>query len=271
MRSKGSAERRNLLPNASFELPLGQEKHEWIRYNPGQGAPDNWTDMFNPLTLKLAATRQAPALTPVIEDAADAPDGSRVVAIPIPEGQPGHLTSPVVPLKGGQAYTLSVYARSDEPSARLRLCVWNRPVDWRETPDAQSEPLPVGEHWQRYELTFNVASYFHRGVVDLAATAETEGKLWVDAVQLEEGPHATPFGTRYPVEAYLIADKPFSGMLHLMGEPLEIALATYATRPQDSPGDLKLSIETFEGKGVLTEDISCRTECGLSGPMASPG
>ena len=58
---------KNLLPNASFELDLGQGKHEWTKYNPGQGAPDNWTDMFTPLTMKLAVTGQLPDAVPVIE------------------------------------------------------------------------------------------------------------------------------------------------------------------------------------------------------------
>ena len=34
---------KNLLPNASFELDFGQAKHEWVKYNPGEGAGDNWT------------------------------------------------------------------------------------------------------------------------------------------------------------------------------------------------------------------------------------
>ncbi|HCN08543.1 MAG TPA: hypothetical protein DIT01_11475 [Lentisphaeria bacterium] len=247
----------NLLPNASFELDFGQAKHEWVKYNPGEGGPDNWTDVFNPLTIPLAATGQAPAAMPVIEEVADAPDGGRATVIPIPEDGPGHLTSPVVPMKGGQVYTLSVFARSDTPSAKLQLRVWTNAMDWRETPDAESEPIQIGGDWQRYELTFNTAFYFHQGAVDLVATAETEGQLQVDAVQLEEGPRATPFETRYPVEAHLTADKPFSGMLHLHGEPFEIDLNTYATGPQARPGDLELSIETLEGRVVFTEKVPC--------------
>ena len=103
MAGKSSAPPKNLLPNASFELPFGPEKHAWTRYNPGQGAPDNWTDMLTPLTIQLHATGQVPEPAPVIEDLAEAPDGSRGAAISIPEGQPGHLTSPVVSLKPGQA------------------------------------------------------------------------------------------------------------------------------------------------------------------------
>ncbi len=259
---------KNLLPNASFELPLGQEKHQWTARDPGYGSPTNWTDMVNPLTLQLMASGQVsigpPSETdPVIEEVPGTPEGSRAVAVSVSKNEPAHLTSPVVPMKYGQAYTLSVYARSDLPSAKLRLGVWNQPMDWRNEPDAQSVPISVTEDWQRYEQTFNVSPYFHRGAVDLVFESSTEGKVWIDAVQLEVGPHATPFQTRYPVEVALTADTPFSGMLHLMGEPLPLNLAHYSSREQE-PGDLKLSIETLdEGKVVFTTDIACPTAAGF--------
>ena len=253
--AKANSAPKNLLPNASFELTLGQEKHDWVKNNPGYGSATNWTDMVNPLTIKLASTNQLPETMPVIESVDDAVNGSRAVAIPFSADQPGHLTSPVVPLKPGQVYTLSVYARSDIPSATLRLAVWNRVMDWREKPDAEGEPIPLSDDWQRYEITFNVASYFDRGAVDLLVEGETEGKVWVDAVQLEAGPHATPFRTRYPVEVAVTADKPFSGMLHLMGEPLELNLASHTWDELPSSDKLTLRIETFEGKLVYTQEI----------------
>ena len=262
MRSENTAGSGNLLPNASFELDFGQAKHDWVKYSPGEGAADNWTDMFNPFTMPLAARQQVPEAWPVIEAAADAPDGQRAAVISMAEGKPGHLTSPVVAMKGGQAYTLSVYAHSDHPSARLQLCVWHQPMDWAEAPDARSEPLQVTQQWQRYELTFVVATYLHKGLVDLVATVESEGKLWVDAVQLEEGPKATPFETRFPLEAHITADKYFSGMLHLHGEPLEINLNTYSTGQVGASGDLKLRIETFDGGEILTKQIACPTAPG---------
>jgi len=247
---------KNLLPNASFELGFGQ------------GWPNNWADMLNPLTIQLSAASRPSATSswarlsafletaPMSEEAVDAPEGNRVARIPIPEGKPGHLISPVVSLKKGQTYTLSAYARSDTPSAKLAFAVWTRPVDWRENPDAQSEPLPLTNRWQRFRLTFNVASYFDQGVVDLVATADTAGNIWVDGVQLEEGPKATEFETRYPVEVSMSAkDKPFNGMLQLMGQPLEIDLDAYVARKQDKPKNLKLSIETLDGKVVFTSAI----------------
>ena len=120
---------KNLLPNASFELEFGQAKHAWVKYDPGEGAGDNWTDMFNSLTMPIAARKEVPEVWPAIEPAADAPDGQRVAVITAAAGKPGHLTSPVVALKGGHGYTLSVYARTDDPTARLQMCVWHQPLD----------------------------------------------------------------------------------------------------------------------------------------------
>jgi len=266
--SPAAAAPKNLLPNASFELAFGY------------GVPDNWFDMYNPLTMKLAATDQIPQSVPEdwwkgIEGAADAPDGPKVVRVPIPEGQPGHLISPMVPLKMGQVYTLSAYARSDAPSAKLALTVWMRPLDWTVAPDVQSEPLPLTVEWQRLQVTFIVASFYHQGVVDLVPTADTAGNIWVDAVQLEKGPQATAFETRYPVEALLTGvSKPFTrgylmGMLQLMGEPLEINVATYATDRQGHPENLKLSIETLDGKVVHTSDIPAPGGPGVSSAQLS--
>lgn len=247
---------KNLLPNASFELDFGQAKHDWVKYDPGEGAADNWTDMFNPLTMPLAARQQVPEAWPVIEAAADAPDGGRAAVIAAAAGRPGHLTSPVFALKGGHGYTLSVYARRDDGAARLRMGVWHRPLDWAEAPDAQSPPLEVTPQWQRYALTFVVPSYLHVGLVDLVAEAGGDAKLWIDAVQLEQAPRATAFETRLPIEAHITADTYFSGMLHLHGEPLALNLNTYTGGQAGASGHLTLRIETLEGREILTKDIA---------------
>ncbi len=255
---------KNLLPNASFELDFGQATHDWIEYNPGEGAADNWNDFLHALTLKLAITNQVPKVKPAIRTVADATDGSRVAVLPLTKGQPAHLISPVVPMRGGQAYTLSAYVRSTVPGANLHLSLWNRPMDWHETPDARSKPLALSTTWQRYEFTFNIASYMDCGAVDIVVSADTDAEVFVDAVQLEEGPRANAFCTRYPLEARLTAHKHFSGMLHLLGDPLELDLVCYASEPLCPQGELKLSIETLAGKVVRTESIHSPTTAGLS-------
>ena len=47
------------------------------------GPNDNWTDMLNPITMKLAVTSQITKAMPVFEAVDDAPDGSQAA------GQPG--------------------------------------------------------------------------------------------------------------------------------------------------------------------------------------
>ncbi len=255
---------KNLLPNASFELDFGQAKHEWVKYNPGEGAADNWTDMFTPLTAPLAKNGQVPQAWPVIVASADAPDAERAAVITAAEGKPGHLTSPVVAVKGGHGYTLSVYARSGDavagavPWARpnLHLCVWHQPLNWDVPPDAKSDPIAVTNQWQRYEITFVVPTWLHTAVVDLMAVANGDAKISVDAVQLEHAPQATAFETRLPTEAHITSDTYFSGMLHLHGEPLELKLNVYQHRPADNTGDLEVRIETLEGREMLTTQVA---------------
>ncbi len=258
MDTEDNAKLKNLLPNASFELDFGQAKHDWVKYNPGEGAADNWTDMFTPLTAPLAKNKQVPQAWPTIEAAADAPDGGRAAVITAAPGKPGHLTSPGMAVKGGPGYTLSVYARGDDAAAaaRFHMCVWHQPLNWDVPPDAQSDPIAVTNQWQRYEMTFVVPTWLHTAVVDLMAVADGDAKFWVDAVQLEHAPQATTFETRLATEAHITADTPFSGMLHLHGEPLDLKLNVYQHHPADDNGDLEVRIETLEGRDMLTTQVA---------------
>ena len=251
----------NLLPNASFELPMGEEPRQ----------PGNWGDILNALTINLAATNQQPGNWPPRRVEAEAVEGNHAVRIALdPAGGAflGHLTSPVVPVRGGQVYTLSAYVRSEVPSAWLKLCFWTRPLDWRDPdpaasagqylafsgPDAQSEAMEVSRDWKRYEFTFVVEHLVSQGVADLVVGGKGPGKAWVDAVQLEPGPRASAFRTRYPVEAVL-AGRRKPPMLHLVDEPLELVLASYNSSESPWSGGMRLNIDTLEGRGVLEKRL----------------
>ena len=257
----------NLLPNASFELPFGEEPRQ----------PTNWGNILNPLTLQLAATGQQPQGWPPRRMSMEAVEGDHVARIaldPVEGGGLGHLTSPLISIQGGQVYTLSAYARSDVPSASLRLAFWTRPLDWRKPetedtghylsylgPDAQSEPLPLDDRWQRYQVTFVAEHLVSQAVVDLEVSGSQEGLAWVDAVQLELGPRATDFQTRYPVEAVL-SGRRRPPMLHLVDEPLQLYLSTYNSSDASRSDGLKLSIETLEGESTFTSDSTEPVEPG---------
>lgn len=243
-----SAEPNNLLPNASFELGLGQ------------GLPTNWADLLNPLTIKLAATEQHPATAPAIEEAEDTVEGRLVARVSLDPGEGGflgHLTSPAVAIEPGRAYVLSAYARSNVPSAKLHLSVWTRPLDWREQPDAQSAPLPLTEQWQRYEFCFTVAMHATIAVADLAVSADAGGEVWFDAIQLEPGPQATAFVTRCPVEVSLSAkDKPFNGGLQLAGEPVTIDVDLYNSMTEAHNARLELRLRDLDDELVAAVPLA---------------
>ena len=246
----------NLLPNSSFELDFSQQ----IRTPRAERkVQTNWGDLQNRLTLKATALGQVPETPPQSAAVEDAVDGARVGAIPleaVPGGAEGHLTSPVVEVVPCQVYTLSVYARSGEPSARLNLGVWTRPLDFEATPDMLGWSLPLTGEWQRHSTVFIPQDLETRAVVDLAARADRPCTVEVDAVQLEEGPAATAYRTRFPVEAKIEGRQP-RALIHLQDEPLKrFYLTTFNSsgRPLDFP----LKVQFFDllgGEEVLTRAV----------------
>lgn len=257
----GAVQIENLLPNASFELPFGEEPRQ----------PGNWGDILNDLTINLAATHQQPRNWPPRRVGVKAVEGNHAAQVTLdPSGDEflGHLTSPVVPVRGGQVYTLSAYVRSEVPAAWVKLCFWTRPLDWRKPdsvpsvgsylsflgPDAESEGMEVSGNWKQYRFTFVVEHLVSQGVADLVIGGESSGKAWVDAVQLEEGPRASTFRTRYPVEAVLAGHRSPPNV-HLVDEELELILTSYNSSGLVSREEMRLKIETLEGSGILEKHL----------------
>ena len=150
----------------------------------------------------------------------------------------------------------------------MKLCLWTRPLDWRQPdeaatvgqylsfagPDAESEVMEVSAGWKRVKFTFVVEHLVSQGVVDLVVGGERQGRVWVDAVQLEEGPQASAFGTRYPVEVVLAGRrKPL--MVHPVDQPLELVLASYNSSGSVRSEEMRLKIETLKGAGVLEKRL----------------
>ncbi len=243
----------NLLPNASFELGFGEAM-----------LPTHWADYQNRLTLRLTATGQVPPPWPSsLEQQEGAPDGRHVVRIVVAPGAPGHLPSPVVPIKAAQAYTISLYARSDEPSAKIRLTMWTRPLDFRTQPDTFSRDIALSDKWHRYVFHGMTEDLMEEAVVDVVAMADKACNVWVDAVQLEEGSVATPFQSRLPVEAVVYGRRsPLA--LHFMNEPLVIYFTTHNGTGKNIDGPLEMRIETlFGGKHLMTKQIAGPIEPGV--------
>ena len=193
---------KNLLPNASFELDFGDT------------VPTNWGDTQNELALQLhldlnpdeIGITQVPQISPHSEAIGEAVDGERAARV---ETEPalnsdetgesggtavGHLLSPMVNVTPCTPYTISVYARSGEASAKLEIGLWTHPVDFTQSPDSLSYTLPLSTEWQRFLFTCCTDELEERAVVDFKVTADKAGAVvWFDAAQLEQGSQATEF------------------------------------------------------------------------------
>jgi hypothetical protein len=97
-------------------------------------------------------------------------------------------------LHKGKTYTVSFYARSDKPDNKI--CIWRWGVV------RSQEYFTVGTEWKRYHVTLRdleqggMLSIINAPVMrfDLPDDVrEKQGRLWLDAVQIEEGEELHPF------------------------------------------------------------------------------
>ncbi len=79
-------------------------------------------------------------------------------------------------LTPGQPYTFSIYLKSERPDTKATLA-----VNGLERPNKHA--VTVGPTWQRFELSGTAA----RARTSVIVTLESNGVLWLDAAQLEEG------------------------------------------------------------------------------------
>ncbi len=258
---------KNLLPNGSFELG-GHYQFDgfWQR-------PAGWAEFYNPLTLGLVYLRQHPKRLPSAGRFPEVTHGRQCAQVPLEQGDDGswcgHLTSPMVQVKPGQAYVLSLSVRSEVPGARLRPRLWTRPLDWKEPDDRdpfdydenrsapEGEEVELGYRWQRFEFPLMILSWRENCVVDIAVSGAGAGDVMIDEVQLEEGHTATPFAARHPVEA-AIEDRRGLRMCKLfeMDEPLTLYLPLYNDTEEEQGDGIVVRVCRMDGSVVCEEKLT---------------
>ena len=236
--------RRNILPNASFELDFGDH------------VPTNWADTQNELSLKLQVLGQIAETQPRSAILADTVDGERVARVETEardDEAVGHLLSPMVSVTPCTPYVISIFARSDDPSARLEIGLWTRPIDWAQTPDNSSFSQPLSPMWQRFEFACCTDELEERAVVDFKVATEEEGSVvFFDAAQLEPGALATDFATRFALEG-AVAGRRERPLIHLNDSPLELYLTTHNNTGAEREERLELKIVELVGdREILT-------------------
>ena len=259
---------KNLLPNASFELDFGDT------------VPTNWGDTQNELTLQLhldlkpdeTGATQVPQVPPRSEAIGEVVDGERAARVeteaalnPDEMGESGstavgHLLSPMVSVAPCTPHTISVYARSNEASAKLEIGLWTRPVDFTESPDSLSYAMQLSTEWQRFTFTCCTDELEERAVVDFRVTTDrARAVVWFDAAQLEQGSQATEFKTRRSVEAAVAGcpeSRPNQGrrdssLIHLNDGPLKLSLTTYNYAAEAGNEPIILEVRELVGGSVI--------------------
>src|ERR1039458_5720483 len=76
---------------------------------------------------------------------------------------------------------------------------------WFRVNPGEKLQVTVGKEWQRHEFTFTPTQPFLFIAIglDLEASGRDAATLWLDAVQLERGDHATAYEPRLPVESFI--------------------------------------------------------------------
>ncbi|HVM46739.1 MAG TPA: hypothetical protein VMU04_01880 [Candidatus Acidoferrum sp.] len=107
-------------------------------------------------------------------------------------------------VRPGEALTLSAFLRADSEGVAAQLAANEAPSHLRR------KQVTVGKTWQRQEFTFVPGQPFLFIAVglDLEASGRDAATLWVDAVQLERGDHATAYEPRQPIESFIETAQP---------------------------------------------------------------
>jgi len=151
-------------------------------------------------------------------------------------------------VKPGEKLTLSASLRADTEGVAAQLVALEAPFHF------SSRQATVGKEWQRHEFTFTPAQPFLFIAVglDLVASGRDAATLWVDAVQLERGDHATAYEPRQPVESFIET----SAMGNIFTNPaagMAVTLRAFNNTDQEQTVRGKLQVIDFFDHVALTE------------------
>ncbi|MCS7265786.1 MAG: hypothetical protein NZ805_13245 [Armatimonadetes bacterium] len=141
------------------------------------------------------------------------------------------LTSGLFFARSKVLHTFSLWLKSEREDVTVKFGIYGAYVGGSEAYGhifyGLETQRKISTQWQRYQVTGELPPspqnlYFVR----IAVTSSQPTKIWLDALQLEEGEQATEFRLRSPFEAGLTTDKPF----HLFhpDETIQVRLSLFA-------------------------------------------
>lgn len=185
--------RTNLLPNSSFEVePCG-----WGGYTlPLTGWGDNLNERWGEGVEGEAAHGSHSLCIPYLPGQMPTFFSAYVEPLCRPVQVPLVANEGWIPVQRGRSYTLSAFLKADREGVKALLLVRQGGVLDR------FQPVSLSTEWQRYAFTFQAESNCCGVAVgpDGREAPQTPARVWVDALQLEEGETASPYQPRDPVE-----------------------------------------------------------------------
>jgi len=160
------------------------------------------------------------------------------------------VTSFNIPVQPGEKYTLSFYCRGDK-AISLDAMIYTGV--WADFPAHKS--FPVTKDWTRHSLTFTAPNAIAAPTFYAQGFPAEDGRVWIDAVQLEAGEKPTEF-TEKPIVADLVTDH--YDNLCQPGEAVNGRLEIYTAKSGIS-GEVDLTIGDYSGKKLNARKCSFKT------------
>lgn len=167
---------------------------------------------------------------------------------------PCSLGTFAIPVKKGQKYTVSCYAKGDRDKG-LTLRLHSVSGKWPVFPKLGN--CKVGREWKRYEFSFtapnNVISIFMSGRYS-GNDVSGEGTVWVDGLQMEKG-LLTPFVEK-PLCSQLLTSSPDNFLKPK--EKINAVLDIYTVKP-NSAGKVLVEVEDYYYRKLYHGDFGFKT------------
>jgi len=169
-----------------------------------------------------------------------------------------------------ETLTLSAFLRADAEGVAAQLVANEAPSN------LLRKQVTVGKEWQRFEFTFTPTQPFLFIAIglDLEASKRDAATLWLDAVQLERGDHATAYEPRQPVESFI--ETPNTGNIFTNPSAgMAVTLRAFNNTDQEQTVRGKLQVTDFFDHVALTEgpdlDVAPHRNATLALPLFCQG
>ncbi|MHC4561060.1 MAG: carbohydrate binding domain-containing protein [Planctomycetota bacterium] len=158
-----------------------------------------------------------------------------------------------ITVEPGVSYTLSAYMKANRDSLVGTLSI-NQAFR-----GSLRREVQLTDKWQRHSFTFQpqAGQVFVALGLDLEASHQEAGTVWIDAVQLEKGTKATPYSTRAEVEVGLEANQ--LGNIFPYGDEPEMTATVFNAGGTSKSVTLNIRTTDFDNgivhEAAITTDV----------------